>query len=395
MIFPQHILKSLQQKEDEFIAFQNQTDTERQQYAEWFTVFAQEPEAAVQTRLGFHEWSGAYPTDERFEQESPYKAFSHRFSNHQEAREWAAQILEGTTTFAVDGSQLMPNKEVSVPTALVQVGWFLNPHQKGKAFEKQTYTEVIGPRELLSSGSEDKMFHDQYISLKRYQLETRKMEHFLERYTHIEPVSLGFFDGSLLISFAEVLMDVHRNAYLDAATSLLERSYQTTVPIVGYIDTSLARDLVKMLSLYFFNETPSKQDGIRDTDLVDSLLPAWGDRTIAFKLKRKGILKHYEDVGGGLGFVYLRTAMDRPPARVEFPYWLVEAGILEHVLNLLRAELIVGNGYPYAIETADEIACFQPRDRALFASLLQSFLKERQLECSIASKRRSKQRRRQ
>ena len=60
-----------------------------------------------------------------------------------------------------------------------------------------------------------------------------------------------FFDSLLVISFAELLPDEQREFYVKEITSLLDTSRQTGVPLVGYIDTSYARDLVNMLQAAF------------------------------------------------------------------------------------------------------------------------------------------------
>jgi hypothetical protein len=392
MLDPQGLLRALHEKTEEFHDYQYSTKADRAAYHEQLQALSDASLASILTRLSAHDWPGALPSPEWSRKQQVALPFQERFLNHQQARQWASTVLSGKTTIAVDGSQLMPSKEHSVPVALVQVGWYINPHDPQQAFEKQTQTTVLGPQELLASGSEEKLFHDQYISLTRYQQETTHIQRLIE--TRGNPHTLALFDGSLLISFAEVLIEQHRSAYLNATLSMLESSREQSVPLVGYIDTSMARDLVKMLSMYFFSNPPSQQDGILDADLVSPLLPNWGDRTIAFALKRKGILKQYDNAGGGLGFCYLRTAMDRPPARLEFPWWIVESGQLDAVCDSIRAECIIGNGYPYAIETADQVAWFSPRDRALFHTMLQRYLTEQQLDFSLASKRRSKQRRR-
>ena len=67
------------------------------------------------------------------------------------------------------------------------------------------------------------------------------------------------------------------------------------------------------------------------------------------------------------------TTAHNPPARVEFPRWLYEAGEHERVLDLVQAECVVGIGYPYALETADAVAALTMQDRKRFHWLFQEF----------------------
>src|SRR5260370_7532936 len=56
-----------------------------------------------------------------------------------------------------------------------------------------------------------------------------------------------FFDGSLVVSFALTMPSPYRERYIASAISLLQTSEQQRVPLIGYIDTSYARDIITML----------------------------------------------------------------------------------------------------------------------------------------------------
>jgi hypothetical protein len=104
-------------------------------------------------------------------------------------------------------------------------------------------------------------------------------------------------------------------------------------------------------------------------------------------------------VGGGkyydrVCFVYLKTTADRPPARLDLPRWLLEAGELEHTLDVVRAECVVGNGYPYAVETADAVAVITMQDRERFYRVFQEFVQKEGLPLRFSRKAVSKKNRR-
>src|SRR5215471_10520350 len=79
----------------------------------------------------------------------PYFAFGREFSNHEQARQWA-ECVEGITTLAVDGSQLQPWRDASIPVALIQVGLFANPHAQGHPYTKDVRLEVLSPDEIMA-----------------------------------------------------------------------------------------------------------------------------------------------------------------------------------------------------------------------------------------------------
>ena len=47
--------------------------------------------------------------------------------------------------------------------------------------------------------------------------------------------------------------------------------------------------------------------------------------------------------------------------------------MLDEALDVVRAEVIAGNGYPYAIEAADAVAVISLRDREEFYRVFQDF----------------------
>jgi hypothetical protein len=76
------------------------------------------------------------------------------------------------------------------------------------------------------------------------------------------------------------------------------------------------------------------------------------------------------------------------------PAWIYEQSLLDEVVEVVRAECVVGLGYPYALETADQIAVISTRDRDNFFRALQAFAKEHNLDFSASAKIASKRRRR-
>jgi hypothetical protein len=81
-------------------------------------------------------------------------------------------------------------------------------------------------------------------------------------------------------------------------------------------------------------------------------------------------MRYYERVA----FCLLKTTADNPPARLDLPAWLLDEGILDEVIDVVRAECVVGTGYPYAIETADAVAVITMADRERFYRAFQEFL---------------------
>jgi hypothetical protein len=196
-----------------------------------------------------------------------------------------------------------------------------------------------------------------------------------------------FFDSLLVISFADTMQPRHRQFYVSEITSLLAISERTGIPVVGYVDVSFARDLTVMLANAFSLTTTHQ---ISDAILLSAKMK-WGDRTPIFVCGRSGILESYGDEWlDRIGFVYLKTSGDCPPARLDIPMWVYERGLLDYVIDTVRAEVVAGNGYPYAIETADATAVLTAMDREAFYGLFQEFAEKEKLSLRISRKALSK-----
>ena len=240
------------------------------------------------------------------------------------------------------------------------------------------------------------------VTLRRYLLEIEtlrdQMEQLALKRHEDDPVysPVVFFDGSLIVSFALTMPSPYRERYINSAVSLLKTSEDLRVPLIGYIDTSYARDIIKMLYCLNSNqEHPalSETKKIHDTLLWQGSL-RWGDRTPAMICARNDILESYGEYRNGVAFCYLQTTAQHPPSRLEFPRWMLDEGMLDPVLDVVRAEIIAGNGYPYAIETADAVSVITMQDRNEFYAHFQTFMERQGVNFSFSSKSLSKKRRR-
>ena len=363
------------------------------------------PPAGARSSLEFDRWLvGAAQNDYT----GPVFPFGRDFANHEQARQWA-ECIEGVTTIAVDGSQLQPWRDASIPVALIQVGFFANPHTRGKPYTKDVRIEVLSPDEIMEEAKLERADPNSYpysemqVSLRRYTLEVETLCSLMEQYARDRRSSdpahspVVFFDGSLVVSFALTMPSPYRERYITSAVSLLQASERFRVPLIGYIDTSYARDVITMLLRL---DAMQPQPRLRETKRIhDALLwqgrLRWGDRTPALICARGDILESYGPYRHSVAFCYLQTIARRPPVRLEFPRWLIDEGILEPVLDVVRAEVIAGGqGYPYAIETADAVSVITMQDRAEFYAHFQDFMERQGMSFTFSTKSASKSRRR-
>ncbi len=386
MLNHQKIEAALTALTGEFAAYQQDVDSSFSRMRLALTDFGREPFDRIQAALAA-EWTGAIPSPEWAAHPDFRIPFHADWQNHQQARQWAFDHILNIPTFAVDGSQIRPTTDYSLPVAIIQIGWFENLHTPQAAYKKDTYVEVVTPQRLLINGEPS----GQMVDLIRTRLEMAQIVSYINSCAATSTKPVVFYDGPLLLSFAERLRET-KAEYIAELTRVLNASYAARIPVIGYVDSSHARDLIGMMTHYF--HIPKASDALTDGGLLADVLQI-GERTPVMISRRPGIQQEYAAPWQtDLAFVYLKMSLTGLPVRLEFPLWLYQEGLLDSLMDVIRAEIIIGSGYPYCLETADVTALLTNADRDFFYRVFQAFLEKQAHPLTIRSKARSKQRRR-
>jgi hypothetical protein len=404
----QHLLsQALESKREEFLLFDRSWREDVRDYVRRLRALGGRGSREVADALSASKEPGAIPSTELDRAGSIVVPFDKSWRTHEEARRWAIDALEGRVTFAADGSQLVPGRDVSLPVAAVQVAWFENPHTRDGRYEKNVRCALLSPQELLE-GYDDRSNADTIVSLRRFQLEVEVLADWIESKRgweeRRERTPLGFFDGTLMISIALPKTKL-QDAYVEAIVNLVKLSRDARVPIIGFVDQSYARDLIWLLDTLDAGKSSKRSRSLFDSQLLHSsleaeeppVLSAWGSRTIFCYCVRKNSSEAFRDEKTQeplIGFTYLQTTAASAPARMDVPVWIYEAGLLDDVIDTVRAECVSGLGYPYAIEAADEAAVIRGRDREQFLRAVQEFAERESLPFGVSRKAASKVRRR-
>lgn len=385
---PSRILELLNARRDEFSQFNQVAVGQVDQYLSSlkdFVALSENERKALFRRVGGR--VGAFPWEPLEKAQQGVVRSGLQWQNREDSQAWVRDRLSNVTTFAVDGSQIYPGKDLSIPIALVQIGWFENHHRADGDYTKDVRVEVLTPQDLRTEAGD---MADRMVNMRRYQMEIDRLVEYIEEHPQAKNCVL-FLDGSLVATFALRFDEEAKKVYIQSLLSLLRASERHRVPLVAYIDTSYADDLTLMLrELYQLPEATV----VHDAQLVNRLAMQWGDRTPLFRCDRTEILNAYAEQSDRIGFLYLKTTRDNYPVRLEIPLWLYEDDRLEQVLDWVRAEVIVGGGYPYAIETADQTAVLQAGDRQMFYRLIQEWADREDLKLRLSRKMVSKMRRR-
>jgi len=227
----------------------------------------------------------------------------------EDGKKWYLKILDGLRVVGVDGSQIMPLKEIGIPIGGIQIAKISIIHGTGE-YDLKHYSAFVGMEEN--------------VSLTRFKME---VEALMEE---MDGKSWLFFDGSLSTTFTADMSDRLREEYSSQINMMLERSEKTGTPLIGYVDRSYARDIAKK----FGRE-------VHDSYLFDNILELM-EYTPAFRSEEEKIC-----------FSYLKVN-PASPIRIEFPEWMED---LHHeIAGVVFAECYLGStkGYPYILERAHE-----------------------------------------
>lgn len=406
MLYHHLLSQALAAKREEFLRFDKAWREDVRDYVLRLRALGRESAAEVTTRLSGSKEPGAIPSDELDRAGSAVVPFGRNWRSHEDARRWAVDVLEDRVTFAADGSQLVPGRDLSLPVAAVQVAWFENWHTRGGRYVKDARCDVISPAELLEE-YDNRSAADTVVSLRRFQLETQVIAEWVASKRgwreRRERTPVAFFDGTLIVSIALPKTKL-QDAYVAAVVDLVKFSRDAEVPVVGFVDQSYARDLVWLLDTLDAGKTSARSHSLFDSQLLNAavegerpVLAEWGDRTIFCYCVRKNSSEAFRDERTDrplVGFTYLQTTREGAPARLDVPAWIYEAGLLDDVVETVRAECVSGLGYPYSIQAADEAAVIQGSDRTQFLRAVQEFAESEGLPFGVSRKAASKVRRR-
>lgn len=406
MLYRNLLADALRERREDFMRFDREWRAHVRDYTHRLRSLDGQSSQAVRLAVGSARTPGALPSAELDQSGSLVVPFEVNWRSHEEARRWALDVLHERVTFAADGSQLLPGREISLPVAAVQVAWFENSHTREGRYRKEARFSIVSPDELLQEEADERISAEAVVALHRFKLEVAAIRDFLKSKSgwqaRGERTPLAFFDGTLLTSFALAHTKI-QDAYVDALVALVQLSVKTKVPVVGFVDQSYARDLVRLLDTLDREQRGARSRSLYDAQLLHTpdesrspVMQHWGDRTIFCYCLREGLSHFFVDEAGAplIGFTYLQTTSDGAPARLDIPAWIYEAGLLDDVMDAVRAECVGGLGYPYAIETADAAAVITSHDREQFLRAIQEFAHRESLAFRVSRKTASKVRRR-
>ncbi len=306
-------------------------------------------------------------------------AFPYSWKNRHEAMEWVDSVLSGVAVGAVDGSQIYSDKNYEIPIAVIQTSRIFNRHTGD--YKQETEAAIITPDEFEAASVYS--FGSEYVDARRFSMECDGIMRLMKEHEKLYVL----LDGALILSHINMLNRNIREIYVKAIMRLLEASENTRNPVIGFIDTTIPRDITLMMHFLF----KLKKSKLSDTHLFSHLL--WGERTAVFLCDRddrrgeesKSVLDNYGRFKSEIAFFYMRVS-NGLPARVEFPAWVYERGEIDKIADIIRAECVIRGNYPDILMRAHEAALIRMNEHTLFYGMLENFCKAHGININKSAK---------
>ena len=292
------------------------------------------------------------------------------FSSRSACIDFSKKKLSGKTLIAIDGSQIMPSKEISYPIALIQSSYFKITFPKDLLTDEATIDYDVFPVVLTRENSivNGNFLNADSINLRRQNMEVDLALDILDEAVETTQSKPGkqilFLDGTLVYFYLQRVHTRARSASIEKMVELLGKSEREQVPLIAYIDSSYAKDLVNTLS-YLSEE---KVVETIDASILEKYLPKLGDYTIPFICKREP-LSEYKEYKNKVCFAYLRVNSIRP-IRIEFPKWIYDEGLFDTVIATIFSEAYISHGYPRVLTRAHEVGVLNQEAKENFNNLV-------------------------
>ncbi len=307
--------------------------------------------------------------------------FPFNWKNRHEAIEWVDSVLSGVAVGAVDGSQIYSDKNFEIPIAVIQTSSVFNRHTADSDYKQETGAAIITPGEFETASVYS--FGSEYVDARRFSMECDTIIRLMKEHEKL----CVLLDGALILSHINVLNRNIREIYINAIVKLLSASRETRNTVIGFIDTTMPRDITLMMHFLF----GLKKTKLSDTHLFSHLL--WGERTAAFLCDRddrrgevsSSVLDNYGLFKNSIAFFYMRLS-NGLPARVEFPAWIHEKEDIDKLADIIRAQCVIRGNYPDILMRAHDAAVIRMGEHDLFYGMFDNFCKAHGIKINKSAK---------
>ncbi len=271
------------------------------------------------------------------------------------------------TAFAVDGSQIYPDKHQGTTCYLINIGavciWY------GRSKPVWLWSE---PYVFVNDQKEFDCSPEELVNCRRQELELKIG--LAQAQEKIDQDGLFLFDGSLIFWHLEAKGPQLKHRFLSCYLTLLSQFQTKRILHAGYISLPKSKELANLIRVALCEFDCSREDykkieHVNDATICNGFLKP-GQRTIVFKHNSPLMQSYPESLQPFFFYMHVGNEI----GRVEIPAWIAqEDALVSHVCRIILDQCHKGNGYPVVLAESHEQAVVKGPDREFFYHLIAKF----------------------
>jgi hypothetical protein len=273
---------------------------------------------------------------------------------------------------ATDSSFVPPDKHRGSFSHLKNVGRDMVPYGDDPSAELDNtpnhYTDTLVEGEDQMSGR-----------LLQTKCALRELQELLSWAQEYRP-DIALVDGSLMQLVLVLSKEEQVQALMTQYFDTLRGFGEISVPVVGYIsqpESQMVMRAIRMLACDKPRPCEKRPDdgcgcqplwSINDGDLFWNMLDT-GERSAIIGPQFSYLER--QDTYGLKEMVFAYMGTDYEVARIEFPMWVWERGLLDRAMGMILQQCRLGDGYPNCLTLAHQFAALHNTDRESYFFLLE------------------------
>lgn len=282
-----------------------------------------------------------------------------RWTSYYEANQWAAPILSQANLYAIAGSHRRIETKRLVPLGLMK---FASMVYQGDGKDRYTTKEIVGEvvsfDESITRKLSSNNLLEQHLKLRQFERTMTKLVEYIHSISDTDSKPICLFEFPSFNQFP----DDDQQVLAHAIRGVFDASCECSVPVVGCQQSPSENDLVQFIAHLAKLKVVYP---IYDVLILEADDMRWGERTPIF-------VKDWHSLASG--FVYLRTAMNIFPIRLNFPLWMIEQELVEQVVNVVLADCIMASGHFRLLNTAQIASQFRSTNLRKIRTMLEDFV---------------------
>ncbi|HEY9722958.1 MAG TPA: DNA double-strand break repair nuclease NurA [Oscillatoriaceae cyanobacterium] len=297
---------------------------------------------------------------------------------------------------ATDGSQIAPSHHEIALCYLLNVGRILYTYGTGERPLQDSFPQLFHREADMrpSVGRRRVSINEELIAAFRNLHEAKSLVGLAEMACERGHPAIAMQDGTLIQWMLEDKPEDFQDELLEGHLEALNRLRDLRVPVVGYLSSSRATDVVNLLRLVAcpkarlecercaWNEPPCEGHVPLSDRRMWARRLAVGERSPIFYSTAKILAKYGAH---RVAFFYLHVGAE--VARLEVPLWVAEDdALLDRVHAYAYDQAQKGMGYPISLQEAHNQAVVSREDRQRFFSLLSQRMQQAGMTVAVSNK---------